>query len=167
MDYGPITEAFINFYNSAFFAFIKFLLSIYAIVLILDLAMIVILRGAGKDYRISKLGINIPSKKKNIKRWQKIKKRLESGNVSQYKVAILEADKMVDEILDLIGHKGENMPHKLSQVKPGQLENAEDLIRAHEIRNSIVKDKEFEVNRETAEEVIKIYEEFLKHFDLI
>jgi len=167
MDTGSIVDFFINFYHSPFFAFIKFILSVYAIVLILDLAMIVMLRGFGKDFRVTMSGIYIPSKKVTRKKWQRIKNRLESGNSSQYKIAILEADKMIDELLDRIGHKGENMPHRLSQIKLGQIDNAEDLIKAHEIRNNIVQDKEFEVNKETAEEAIGIYEKFLEHFELI
>ena len=77
MDTGSITEIFINFYHSAFFAVIKFILGIYAIVLILDLAMIVILRGFGRDFRVTMAGVYIPSRKTTGKRWQKIKKDIE------------------------------------------------------------------------------------------
>jgi len=167
MDTGSIAEAFISFYHSAFFAVVKFILDIYAIVLILDLAMIVILRGFGRDFRVTMGGIDIPSRKATGKRWQKIKKRLESGNSDQYKAAILEADKMIDELLDRIEHKGENIPDKLSQLKPGQIENAEDLIKAHEVRNNIIHDREFAVNRKKTEEVLGIYEKFLEHFGFI
>ena len=167
MDTGSIADIFITFYHSAFFAVIKFILSIYTIVLILDLAMIVFLRGFGMDIRVTMTGVYIPSRKATRKKWLRIKKRLESGSDTQYKAAILEADKIVDELLDRIGHKGENMPHRLSQLKPGQIENAEELVRAHEVRNNIIHDKEFSVSREQTEEVLGIYEKFLEHFGFI
>jgi hypothetical protein len=167
MDAKTITEIFINFYHSSFFSVIKLILGIYATVMILDIVMVVILRGFGKDFRVTMSGVYIPAKKATRKKWQKIKKRLESGSDPQYKLAILEADTMIDKILDQIGHKGDNMPHKLSQIKPGQLEHAEDLMKAHEIRNKIVQDREFKITKETAQEAIKMYEEFLDHFELI
>jgi hypothetical protein len=165
--FNNLGQNLVNFYHSAFFVVIKFIMGIYAIVLILDLAMVVILRGFGRDFRVTMAGINIPSQKVTARRWQKIKKRLESGNTDQCKAAILEADKMIDELLDIIEHKGENIPDKLSQLKPGQIEDAEDLIKAHEIRNNIIHDKEFAVSREKTEEVLGIYEKFLEHFGFI
>jgi len=167
MDAGSIAKTFIDFYHSAFFVVIKFLLAIYSIVLILNLAMIVILRGFGRDYRVTFVGTNLPSQKSTRKKWKKIINRLESGNSAQYKIAILEADSLADRILDFIGHKGENMPDRLSQLDESHLENAEDLAKAHQIRNNIIHDKEFLVSRETAEEVLGIYEKFLDHFELI
>jgi glycerol dehydrogenase-like iron-containing ADH family enzyme len=102
-----------------------------------------------------------------LKRWMKIKKRLESDNPSQYKVAILEADKLADEILVYMAYKGANMTERLEEAKVEQLEDKEALIRAHKIRNQIIHQSDFPVDKELAEGTIAIYEKFLHHFEFI
>lgn len=160
---------FMEFYNSSFASMIKILLGIYSIVLLVDIVLLLILRGMGSDIRTLLKGMDMPvaAKGKMTKRWQKIAKRLETGNASQYKIAILEADKFVDEILAGISHKGENMSERIEQMNPGQLENVEDLARVHRIRNEIIKDKDFMVDEKTARETVAVYEDVLKSFEFI
>ena len=167
MDSNFISLIFIDFYHSVFFGVIKFLLVIYSLVIIADIVLMVILRGFGKDFRMMMRGMNVPSKKTTRKKWNKIRRRMESGDAAQYKLAILEADGLVDWILTLMGYKGENMPEKLSQMSKVHFEDGESLEKAHQIRNNIVHSREFSMSREQAEEIVGIYEKFLEHFELI
>ncbi len=158
-----------SFYHSSFFAVIKFLLGIYVAVLFVDIALIVILRGVGYDIRIMLKGMDMPavSKSKMQKKWAKIKERLESDNVSQYKVAILEADIVIDKILSDMRYPGENLTERLEKIKPAQLPGYEDLKSAHNIRNRIIHEADFSVDKKRAEEIIEIYENLLKNFELL
>ncbi len=173
MDINYILEAVYQisaeFLNSFAFGAIKLVLLVYVTVLFADIAMLLVLRGLGSDFRQTLRGMDIPitSQDKMMKRWDKITKRLESDNLSQYKAAILEADAIASEILLGIGFKGENMTERIQQTHPGQLENSEDLLRAHETRNRIVQEKEFVINKDEAREIIKIYENFLKKLEFL
>ncbi len=158
------------FYHSAFFLGVKILIAIYLLVILADIVLLIVLRDVAEDIRLGSKGANIPivSKKKMKKRWEKIRQRLESGNVSQYKVSIIEADAVVEEILASIGYGGENMAQKLEQVGDMHLdEHRETLAEVHKLRNRIVHEADFEVDRETAEAAVKVYEDFLRYLDFL
>ena len=166
---SQIVDGIINFYHSSFFSGIKFLLVIYVTVLLVDIVLTLILKGLGADIRQSIKGIKMPttSPRSMRKKWDKIKARLGSENISQYKVAILEADSVIDDIIAKIGYEGKNMTEKLDLIKPGQLENLEEIRNAHQIRNRIIHEADFHVDKKMAEETIGVYEKLLKHLELL
>lgn len=158
-----------SFLGSGFFWFIKFLLAIYVVVLFVDMVLLLVLRGLGGDLRDTLKGSQMPiaSKKKMQKRWLKIEERLRTNQNSQFKIAILEADKMVDEILLNIGYAGKNMKERLELADANQIEEIDSLIEGHEIRNKIIQDDSFSLDRNEADRVVGLYREFLDDLEII
>ncbi|HBI17464.1 MAG: hypothetical protein UR60_C0038G0011 [Candidatus Moranbacteria bacterium GW2011_GWF2_34_56] len=158
-----------SFLNSGFFFFIKFILAIYVIVLFVDMVLLLALRGLGGDIKNTLKGANMPlvSKKKIQKQWEYIESRLKLDNDQQDKLAILEADKLVDQILFDIGYKGSNMKERLESADSNQIEELDLLIEAHEIRNKIINDGKFYLNKEEVRRVMNIYREFLENLEII
>ncbi|MFZ2188292.1 MAG: hypothetical protein WAV73_01890 [Candidatus Moraniibacteriota bacterium] len=157
------------FYTSLTFSFLKFFLEVYVIVMFIDLALMLKQRGLGADIRDTLVGMNIPPelayrKGKLRVKWAKVKRRFNSKNESEYKVAIIEADKIVEDLIAKMNYKGENMTERLDNITPGQIENIEELRRAHEIRNRIIHDDSFVLTREEALKTFDCYEEFLRFF---
>lgn len=167
----PAAGQFLDqFWDSDFFFWIKMFLAVYIAVILVDLVLLMVLRGLGGDMRtIMKGASNIPtgSKNKMQKQWEEIRQYLKKGDPSLYKVAILEADKIANEILKGVGYDGNNMGERLAKVKPGQLDNLEDLQRAHQVRNRVIYEKDFDVDRQMAEEIIVIYQKFLENLQFI
>lgn len=153
---------FIAFLNSPFFLTLKFLLAIYVTVLFANVVMLIYFRGTA-DVRSTFRGMNLPmiSKKKMKSIWDKLKIKVATGDVSQFKLAIIEADGIIEKILKDMKLKGENMTEILNNINPNQIENIEDLKKAHLIRNQIVNDEKFELDKKATEEVMGIYEAFL------
>ncbi len=164
-----IINVVVQVYNSTFFSFIEFFLIIYTIVLFIDIVLLLSLKGVGSDIRKGMRGVDMPvvSKGKMEKKWNKVKARLKIENPSQYKVAIIEADSIVDNILNKIGHSGNNITERLEQLRPGQLDYQEELLEAHKVRNSIVHDENFVVDKELAEKTIGTYEKFLRYLEFM
>ena len=162
-------EFFSVFYRSGFFLAVKIFISIYVTVLLADIILLLILRGLDSDFRVGLKGMDIPTtpKNKTVKQWGGIKDRLKSGNTSQYKAAILEADKMADKILAGIGYKGDNMGERLEKANQSQIDNLEELKKAHELRNRVIYEKNFAITKKEAKEAIDIYGEFLETFEII
>jgi hypothetical protein len=165
------TNIAMQFYNSFFFSVIKFFIGIYVIVLFVDLILLLMQRSLGSDFRETVLGINIPrelanksGKKKLAKKWNLIKSRLETGQESQYKVAIIEADNLIDNLVMRMGYEGENMSDRLEGVPSGQLDHLEELKRAHLVRNRIIHEDKFILDRKTAEDTLALFEVFLSYF---
>lgn len=159
---------FANFYGSAFFSAVKFFLGIYIAILIVDIILILIFKGLGADIRKAIKGMKMPAipKGRMQKKWAKIKDKLASGNVSQYKVAILEADVVIDKVLSDMGFGGKNVSERLEKIKPIQLYNYEEIKKAHLVRNRIIHEADFEIDKKQAEEVLEIFESLLKHLEL-
>lgn len=173
LDYASILGNLINlasvFLNSGFFWFVKFILAIYVSVLFIDMILLLVLRGLGGDIRNTLRGAQMPlsSKKKIQKRWLEIENRLKLEDALQNKVAILEADKLVDEILFNIGYSGKNMKERLDSANANQIEEIDNLIEAHEIRNKIIYDDKFYIDSNEAKRVIELYREFLDNMEII
>lgn len=159
-----------NFYNSTFFGVIKFLLGIYVLVLFVDLVLVLIKRGVGANIRNMKYGTDIPkelavNKGGLTKKWMKIKDRMESGKEAQYKIAIIEADEIIDQLLRKMGYVGHNMAERLERMSAGEIENRDEIKEAHEIRNKIIHDNNFKVDKKLALETLKKFENFIHIFD--
>ncbi len=157
------------FYASLTFSVIKIFLEIYVIVLFINIILLLKQRGLGGDIRDTLLGMNIPpelvSKKGKLRaKWEKVRAKLKSKNESDYKVAIIEADNIIDDLIKRMKYAGENFGERLDNITPGQIENIEDLKKAHETRNRIIHDERFVLTKEEAEKTMGYFEDFLKFF---
>lgn len=147
---------------------IKFFLFVYVAVLLVDIVMLLILRGVSDNIKKTLFGTKRPfvSKSKAIIRWEKILARLSDQNSSQYKVAILEADAFAEEIVSSMGYDGNTMAEKLASVHPGQIENRDLLVEAHQIRNRIIHEADFVLSQEEARKWLEAYDAFFREMEL-
>lgn len=95
-------------------------------------------------------------------RWQEIKKHLHSTNSSEWKFAIVEADKLTDDVLRAAGFIGDNMGERMISIESGQLNSLDKLWRAHKVRNLLVHDANFDLRRATALESIEGFESAIR-----
>ncbi len=100
---------------------------------------------------------------KFLKDWKKIIKKQESGSEAEYKLAIIEADTMLDDVLKRMGHTEETLEEKLKSLKTSELENMEELKEARKVRNSVVHDPDYELTLDKTKEILKIYEDTFKN----
>lgn len=169
---GGLVNWLIGFYHSSFFSFIKILMGIYTLVVIYDIVLMVIQRGFKSNLRELRFGIDMPSelvsdKKKTKAQWENIYKRLEGENESEYKVAIIEADKMIDGLIEKLGYGGTNMAERLNNVPEGQLECMAEIREAHQIRNRIIHEDDFVIDRAVTKETLDKYADILKQFGVL
>jgi hypothetical protein len=115
---------------------------------------------------INVLGAGYLPRYRAIKGWRQILKRLASEDPQQWKIAVLEADRILDEILKMSGYLG-TMDEKLNLLTAAQLSNIEDIKAAHKIRNVISSDPVFEFSQEAASHVIEIYKKAFIELNLI
>jgi hypothetical protein len=158
------------FYHSTFVLVIKILIGIYVLVLFIDIVLLLLLRDVSENVRVGLKGMDLPlaSKSKMQKRWDAVQRRLKSESPSQYKVAIIEADAIAEEMLSGIGYKGANMTEKLEQVGANHIDDhLEALKGAHELRNKIVHEVDFAIDQRMAVAVIGVYENFLKYLEFL
>jgi hypothetical protein len=167
-------DLFSAFSESITFSVIKFILGIYTTVLIVDIILLLVQRGIAGDVRHTKFGMNVPAalvqnaaRKKAERKWKKIKSRLTTDQESQFKLAIIEADQMIDKLIAGMGYGGENLGRRLENVPPGQLEDIASIKEAHEVRNRIILEEDFEIDRDLAEKTLALFEEFLRTHQVV
>lgn len=110
---------------------------------------------------------NIKGKEKAAKKWQDIAQKSTSHIESDRKLAVIEADKLIDDIVKRIGFKGKDMAERLKQVNSNQISNIEDIWRAHKIRNNLVHDPYFKLTQSDSNFVVRTYENTLKELGIL
>ena len=104
--------------------------------------------------------------KKTFKQWVKVLKRLETGKEADYKLAVIEADGLLNDILKKMGYKGETMAKILEQLDATILPNIEQIWKVHKIRNNVVHDPDYELSLEQARKILGIYEKTFRTLEM-
>jgi len=101
-------------------------------------------------------------------KWQKVTEHINSKNPSDWKLAILEADIILDEMLDKMGYHGETMGEKLKMIEPSDFTSLGSAWEAHKIRNLIAHEgSDFLINEREAQRVIRLFQEVFEEFKYI
>lgn len=109
----------------------------------------------------------IKEKEKMSQKWKDITAKASSHIESDRKVAVIEADKLIDELIKRVGFKGKDMGERLKQINLNQISNINDIWQAHKIRNSLVHDAYFKLTENDTNYVIRVYESTLKELDVL
>lgn len=96
-------------------------------------------------------------------RWNHIQEQLSSDNQQNWRLAILEADIMLNELLDVLGYKGETMADKMKQVNRAQWRTIDLAWEAHRVRNQVAHQGSFqEITDRELRRVIGLYEQVFR-----
>ncbi|MDP3947136.1 MAG: hypothetical protein Q8Q41_00395 [bacterium] len=123
--------------------------------------------GMGVEKLSEIIGKKDLSRRKSVKAWQQVEWRMGVGDEAQVKLAVIEADKILDEILKMAGLTGETMADRLKKLTSAQLSNIESVWQVHKIRNRIVHEPDYHLAHADAVYAINIYRVALKELGLI
>lgn len=159
-----------NFLNqSVLFRSFKFILGFYLVIIGVTIVLL-LYRMVKKAYWTTFVtGQGFPT----INRWQfqphwkKVLERISSDNPNEWKIAIIEAASMLDEVLRTIKYPGSTLGERLANIQPSQLENINEVKEAHKIRNHIIKNHSFQPSKEEAQMTINAFEKALRFFEAI
>ena len=113
------------------------------------------------------LGAINMSKRRTLKAWKQIQKRLRSNKMNDLKLAVLEADKVLDEILRMAGFPGKDLDERLELITPAQIENIEEIREAHKFKNRIATEPDFSISQNEAQINVDIYKKVFQDLNLI
>jgi len=100
-------------------------------------------------------------------RWDEIEKHINSTREAEWKFAVIEADKLVDELLKGAGFQGDTMGDRLMNIQPGQLTTIQNLWEAHKIRNRLVHDTNYFLRYTEAKRAVGLYEKTLRELQAL
>ena len=100
--------------------------------------------------------------------WERILNHIESTNENDWRLAILEADIMLDGLLDKLQLLGDTMGDKLKAVEKSDFTTIDNAWEAHKIRNQIAHDGlVFPMTQREARRVIELYRLVFEEFQII
>lgn len=145
---------------SAIFSFIFTGLAVYFIIQFQKLV--------GIKIQMAKLALRVPEPASGggiQSKWEEILRHLDSDREAEWKFAIIEADKLVDDLLKSAGYSGDTMGDRLIGMEKGQLESLDGLWGAHKVRNKLVHDVNYFLRYAEARKVIQAYEKVLQELE--
>lgn len=105
--------------------------------------------------------------KKINRQWHKIEGRLETGSESEYKLAVIEADDMLDASLKRMGYAGQTLEEKLGKLTSATLPNIEQLLEAHRLRNNIVHDPDYRLSLDEVRKALDVYSQAFRDLHIL
>jgi len=101
-------------------------------------------------------------------RWLAVTEYMKSESQNDWKLAILEADSILESLVDDLGFKGDTFGEKLKSVDKEKFKNLSSAWEAHNVRNRIAHEgTEFEISKHEANRVITIYEQIFRDYAYI
>jgi hypothetical protein len=100
-------------------------------------------------------------------RWNTILAHLDSPKESDWKLAVIEADKLVDDSLAKAGFPGATFGDRLSNISPGMLLSLDGIWWAHKVRNRLAHEVDYFLRYTEARQAVGYFEAALAELQLI
>ena len=106
--------------------------------------------------------------KRENNRLHDVLQHAQSDNPNDWKLAIIEADIILDDALKKKGFVGASLGERLRDIQPAQLESLDDAWEAHKIRNRIAHDGvDFVLTKRLAQDTVVRYQRVFAELGII
>lgn len=100
-----------------------------------------------------------------VRQLDEIQNHIQSDNPNDWKLAIIEADIVLDQTLKSRGYAGNTLGERLRSITPSQLASIDDAWDAHRVRNKIAHEgPDFVLTKRIAEDTIARYMNVFREF---
>lgn len=122
-----------------------------------------------EDEKYAPIHIEEIAAKEKMVQWQVVLNHVNSESPAEWKLGILEADSMLDEILESEGCQGETIGEKLKAMDPADLASYGDAWEAHKVRNQIAHEgaATMDLSKKLARDTIFKFEKVFKELGYI
>jgi len=101
-------------------------------------------------------------------KWKKVLAHLESQNESDWKLAVIECDIMLDDILDKLHFARRNDGEKMKAVEKSDFTTIDNAWEAHKIRNQVAHEGgDYVLNQHEARRVVALYQTVSRSSDFV
>lgn len=109
----------------------------------------------------------VAEKEEKSEEWTKIEKLVNSDNPSDWKIAVMEADKMLDKLTIDIGLSGETLGERLKGADLSSFTTLQSAWEAHKLRNRIAHEAAHVLTRREARRATTLFEEVFREFGVL
>lgn len=100
-------------------------------------------------------------------RWDAVVAHLDSSREADWKLAVMEADKLADEALAQAGFGGATFGDRLTNIAPGTLASLDGLWWSHKVRNRLAHELDYFLRYTEARQAIGYYQQALEELRMI
>jgi hypothetical protein len=101
-------------------------------------------------------------------KWDKVLELLNSDIPANWRSAVLEADTMLDSLLNVQGYRGENIGEKMKGIEKSDFTTLDYAWEAHKARNKIAHEgSDFLLTQREARRIINLYSRVFQEFEYI
>ncbi len=163
--------------NASFFTvspviyFISYVLSFFGITMIIYCLVRMVEIDNEEHAHLKHACEELQARGKDVKRnerWDHIQDLINSPNHSDWRLAIIEADSVLDSLLEARDIPGGGIAEKLKNISPGDLSSIQAAWEAHLVRNRIAHDgSDYEITQVFANRTIQLYEVVFRELGFI
>lgn len=102
-----------------------------------------------------------------VRKWKKVKKGMKKDFEDQWKLSVIEGANLIDRVLKEAGYGGDNLGERLTQIDKEEIINLSDLIKAEVICRDVVRDPDYHLTKDKAQEIITVFEHSLKDLNVL
>ncbi len=102
-----------------------------------------------------------------IRHWKGVVKKYHSGSIEHIKLALGEADDILDEILKARAFPGQGIDERLGYISEEQIPGINELIKAHTLAKSLREDPAMETTKELLSEALHSYQATLEELKIL
>ncbi len=106
-------------------------------------------------------------RRRQLKAWNHVVRRMQTNDMTNWKLAILEADNVLDEIVKASGYRAPSADERFKQLTPETVSNLAELQEAHRARNRVAQEPDFLINKDEALQVLRVYKKSFREFGLL
>jgi hypothetical protein len=101
-------------------------------------------------------------------RWEHVLALISSDNPADWRVAIMEADIMLDELVGDMGYQGEGLGERLKAIEKSDFTTLDLAWEAHKVRNNIAHHgSDFILTHREAKRTIDLFRKVFEEFDYV
>lgn len=101
-------------------------------------------------------------------RWQEILELVNSDNPGNWRLAVIEADVMLDDLMKRLGYLGDTLGERLKSVDSATFASLQQAWEAHRVRNQIAHEgSDFVLTQREARRVIDLFRQVFQEHGVI
>ncbi len=109
----------------------------------------------------------LPAQNITNERWGRVLDHVDSDHPNDWRIAIIEADTILEDLLDRMGYGGDTIGDKLKQVEPSDFLTLDNAWEAHKVRNELVHNADHVISKRETERIIDLYRSVFEEFHFI
>jgi len=170
---GPgSTSSFAGSFVEGYLPLLRVMSVVFSVTLIIFLVYVIRETNKILVKERAKLGQSIQSEGEAFEykneRWERVVKLINSTNPGDWKLSIMEADIILDELLDRLGYTGDSIGDKLKQIEASDFNTLNQAWEAHKVRNNIAHEgADYLITERESKRIIGLFEEVFTEFRYI